>query len=309
MSSAIKNCNRCKGAFVFTDVEIVCGSCGVVSDEKIVDCSADYENIGMEINSGRTGPPANPMYHNGIASEISQTGRDASGRNLRGENKSMMNRLITWDKRGKSSGTKTRNISNLEITRIAEVLSISEQTKQRGAEIFRMCEGFKMLRGRSAKVFSAACLYAACRESGLSKTLTDFSKVGFFRRQDLAAYYRLIVRVCDIKTKVVSPISYVSRIASNVDPPLSVSIQKNAIKLLEKLNDSKAGKDPIAFAAAALYHVCQSKNLRHTQRVMGMAAGVTEVTIRNRINDIRKELCIGENLKVKNNLDEKPIGA
>ena len=239
MNDNTKNCNRCKGAFVFTDIEIVCGKCGIVADEKIVDTSVDYDSIGIEINSGRTGPPVNPMYHNGIASEISQTGRDSSGRKLWGENKSMMNRLITWDKRGKSSGTKTRNIANLEITRIAEVLSISEQTKQRGAEIFRMCEGFKMLRGRSAKVFSAACLYAACRESGLSKTLTDFSKVGFMRRQDLAAYYRLIIQVCNIKPKVVSPISYISRIASNVDPPISVAIQKRAIKLLEKLNDSR----------------------------------------------------------------------
>ena len=299
MSRTAKNCNRCKGTFVFTDVEIVCGNCGVVSDEKIVNRSADFENLGMEVNGGRTGPPANPMYHNGISSEISQTGRDSSGRKLWGENKNMMNRLITWDKRAKSSGTKTRNISNLEITRIAEVLSIPEQTKQRGAEIFRMCEGFKMLRGRSAKVFSAACLYAACRESGLSKNLTDFSKVGFFRRQDMASYYRLIVRVCEIKPMIVSPISYVSRIASNVEPPLSVAMQKHAIKLLEKLNDSKAGKDPIAFAAAALYHVCQSKNLKHTQRVMAVAAGVTEVTIRNRISDIRNDICIEEKSKIE----------
>ena len=101
--------------------------------------------------------------------------------------------------------------------------------------------------------------------------------------------WQLIIQVCNIKPKVVSPISYISRIASNVDPPISVAIQKHAIKLLEKLNDSRAGKDPIAFAAAALYYVCQLKNLKHTQNVLGMAAGVTEVTIRNRINDIKKE--------------------
>ena len=289
MNDSIKNCNRCKGAFVFTDVEIVCGNCGVVSDEKIVDRSVDFDSIGIEINGGRTGPPVNPMYHNGIASEISQTGRDASGRKLRGENKSMMKRIIVWDKRGKNSGAKTQIMVNLEITRIAEVLCIPEQTKQRGAEIFRMCEKLKMLSGRSSKVFSAACLYAACRENGLTKTLTDFSKVGFIRRHDLGGYYRLILQVCDIQSKVVSPILYVSRIASNVDPPLSVAIQKHAIKLLEELNNSKAGKDPIAFAAAALYYVCQLKNLKHTQRLLAIAAGVTEATIRNRIRDIKKE--------------------
>lgn len=290
MNDSTKKCNRCKGDLVSTDIEIVCGKCGVVADDKIADNSIDYDNMGIGTNSGRTGQPANPMYKDGIASEISQTGKDASGRKLWGENKSMMNRIIMWDKRGKSKGAKTRNMANLEITRIAEVLCISEQTKQRGAEIFRECEELKMIRGRATKVFSAACLYAACRENGLSKTLRDFTKVGLIRRQDLGAYYRLIIQVCDIKPKVMSPTSYISRIASNANPPLSVVVQKHAIKLLEKLNDSRAGKDPIALAAAALYYVCKLKNMEHTQRILGLAAGISEVTIRNRINDMKEQI-------------------
>jgi transcription initiation factor TFIIB len=87
-----------------------------------------------------------------------------------------------------------------------------------------------------------------------------------------------------------SPTSYISRIASNANPPLSVVVQKHAIKLLEKLNDSRAGKDPIALAAAALYYVCKLKNMEHTQRILGLAAGISEVTIRNRINDMKEQI-------------------
>ena len=30
MNDSTKNCNRCTGAFIFTDIEIVCGKCGIV---------------------------------------------------------------------------------------------------------------------------------------------------------------------------------------------------------------------------------------------------------------------------------------
>ena len=299
MNENAKTCNRCKGKLVFTDDEIVCGKCGVVVEERIPDNTKDYD-VGIRGENGnlnaRCGPPVNKMYKDSLASSISQTGKDVNGKRLHGEARVIMNRIITWDKRGKTNGARTRNMANTEITRIAEVLYIPEQTKQRGAEIFRQCEELKMLRGRTTTVFSAACLYAACREDGLSKTLTDFTDVCFTRRSDISAYYRLIIQICEIKPKVMSPISYISRIATNSSPPLSVTIQKEAMKILEEL-EGKAGKDPIGLAAAALYHCAQLKNLEHTQRVLSMAAGITEVTIRNRINDMRKELYPNEGIR------------
>jgi transcription initiation factor TFIIB len=287
MNDNTKTCNRCKGTIVTTESELVCSRCGIVVIENIVDVSRDYEN--QDGSGGRVGPPTNVMFKETKSSVMGSTGRDASGRRITGANKSMINRISVWDKRGRSNGLRTRNWANKEITRVSEILSIPEQVKQRGAEIFRTCEERKMLRGRTTTVFSAACLYAACRENGLSKTLTDFTEICFTRRSDLSAYYRMIIQVLDIKPKIMSPVSYLSRIASNAVPPLSVSIQKDAIKLLENYKD-QAGKDPVGLAAAALYHCAQRKNLEHTQRVLSMAAGITEVTIRNRINDMKETL-------------------
>jgi transcription initiation factor TFIIB len=220
------------------------------------------------------------------SSVISQTGKDASGRRITGQNKALVNRISVWDKRAKSSGARTRNKANSEITRISEILHIPEQIKQRGAEIYRECEKRKMLTGRKATVFSVACLYVSCRENGISKTLSEFAEASFAKRNDLGAYYRTIVQELDVKTKVMSPTSYLSRIATNAVPPLSVTVQKQAMVLLESYDD-KAGKDPVGLAAAALYYVAKLKNLNHSQRVICMAAGITELTIRNRVDDFR----------------------
>ena len=169
------------------------------------------------------------------------------------------------------------------------MLGISENIKQRGAEIFRECETYKMMRGRTTTVFSAACLYAASREEGTSKTLTDFTNACYARRSDISAYYRLIIKTLDIKPNIMSPVSYISRIGSNTVPPINVKTQQRAVKLLKELN-GKEGKDPVGLAAAALYYCCCLKGWDYTQRTIALAAGITEVTIRNRVKDMLNQL-------------------
>ena len=80
-----EQCNLCKGNLITTDVDFVCSKCGIVIDEKIVDGSRDYEN--KDGSGGRVGPPTNQMWKiTENSSVISQTGKDASGRRITGEN-------------------------------------------------------------------------------------------------------------------------------------------------------------------------------------------------------------------------------
>ena len=53
-----------------------------------------------------------------------------------------------------------------------------------------------------------------------------------------------------------------------------------------------AGKDPMGLAAAALYVSCTLEGEDKTQRDVAEAAGVTEVTIRNRYKGLRSALGI-----------------
>ena len=72
-------------------------------------------------------------------------------------------------------------------------------------------------------------------------------------------------------------------------PPINVTTQQKAIKLIQLL-DNKEGKDPVGLAAAAIYYCCCLKGWDYTQRTIAMAAGITEVTIRNRIKDMMKQI-------------------
>jgi transcription initiation factor TFIIB len=73
---------------------------------------------------------------------------------------------------------------------------------------------------------------------------------------------------------------------------LEQDIQRSAISILNEAESEKitAGKSPSGLAAAALYVACVMNDTKCTQKDIAFAAGVTEVTIRNRYKDLVQEL-------------------
>jgi transcription initiation factor TFIIB len=148
----------------------------------------------------------------------------------------------------------------------------------------------KLVRGRSIQGLVAACIYAACRETGTPRTLDDVAQEINIRRKDVSRCYRLIFRELELKMPVVDPIQNIARIASLVK--LGERTKRKAIVILTKAKKLGivAGKDPMGLAAASLYLACISNGEVRSQKDISIASGVTEVTIRNRCTGLRKML-------------------
>jgi transcription initiation factor TFIIB len=86
------------------------------------------------------------------------------------------------------------------------------------------------------------------------------------------------------------PRTYVSRIAERTG--ISGQAQGIAVRILREARDKRAvaGKDPMGLAAAALYIACLQNNEKKTQKDIAEAAGVTEVTVRNRYKTLKRQL-------------------
>jgi transcription initiation factor TFIIB len=86
------------------------------------------------------------------------------------------------------------------------------------------------------------------------------------------------------------PIRCIPKIGSKIG--IDEKTQQIAIDLIHKAEKKKivAGKDPMGLAAAAIYIACVLNYGRRTQKEIAEAAGVTEVTVRNRYKGLRKEL-------------------
>jgi transcription initiation factor TFIIB len=86
---------------------------------------------------------------------------------------------------------------------------------------------------------------------------------------------------------VADPVHSIPKIASKI--AINEKTQQTAIKLLHNAEEKKiiAGKDPQGMAAAAIYIACVIEGEKKTQKEIAEAAGVTEVTVRNRYKGLR----------------------
>jgi len=73
---------------------------------------------------------------------------------------------------------------------------------------------------------------------------------------------------------------------------LTEKTKRHALDIMEKVteNEISAGKDPMGLAATVLYMSCIKTGENITQKEISNAAGVTEVTLRNRFKDIKNQL-------------------
>ena len=147
-----------------------------------------------------------------------------------------------------------------------------------------------LVRGRSISALIAASLYAACRDTSTPRTLKDLAAISNIKKKDIARCYRLLIREMDLRMPVVDPTRCISRIASKAD--LSEKTKRKALSILKNAEEARtsAGKDPMGLAAAALYVACVMLNENKTQKDVAEAAGVTEVTIRNRYKGLKASL-------------------
>ena len=279
-------CPRCKGKLVDAESEVVCTKCGMVVHEKMVDITNEYD--GFEHKNSRTGPPISKLFSD--ATVINPINKDASCKKLTGQMKTTMDRLRTWNSRSQNSTTQSRNYNKAftDLNKLCDKMNLPNSVKERSAEIYTDAIDRKLIRGRTITVMVASCLYAAIRESLTPRTLNDIAVYANHNKKDISANYRLVATELNLKMPIPDSVGYVPRIASLLDPPANQVVQRYAIKLLNMAKEKmiSQGKDPIGFAASALYVASVVQGYDTTQRSISVAAGITEVTIRNRYKDL-----------------------
>lgn len=293
-----ENCTRCKGMLVTDGVtgERFCRTCGYVIDEQIDEIGPERNMTKDDgVDKTRVGVPTSLAIHDmGLSTTIGNVNRDATGKPLSSQAKHEMKRLRTWDTRSQMNAQADRNLryAFIQLDKLKDKLTLSNAIVEKAAYIYRKALSKSLVRGRSIEGVLAASVYAACRDVETPRTLGDVSSAINIKRKDLSKNYRLLVNELDLKMPVVSSVTCISKIANKVG--LNEKIKRQALDILRVANERRltAGKDPMGMAASALYIACVAQNADVSQKDVAMAAGVTEVTIRNRYKDLKKSLKI-----------------
>ena len=149
--------------------------------------------------------------------------------------------------------------------------------------------------GRPSDVLRAAAVYASCRLLGVPKTLKDVSAATGVRACDIAREYRRMLLDEDLRVRPPDPLAFVPDIARKAG--LEPTVERRAVEIISTLKEARAfaGRAPTVFAAASLYvaytelHPIRAEG-QQTQKGIGDAAGVTEVSVRNLSHAIRSSL-------------------
>ncbi|HEY0090684.1 MAG TPA: transcription initiation factor IIB, partial [Candidatus Lokiarchaeia archaeon] len=195
------------------------------------------------------------------------------------------NSRMTWDKRNML-------IATTELKRIGSNLNLPDHIKKAAIRLYKEAFRKKLLRGRSINGMVAACLYFACREKKIPRTLQEILEDTSVSSKNVRRCYRTLIRELNLKVPSTDPISLVPRYIAELK--LDTYIEKETIKILQNFitKFSTSGKDPKGLCAGALYLVCKTRNKRISQKEVSNIIGVTEVTLRSRYKELINKLKI-----------------
>ena len=297
-------CSICKrNDKIVTDPEsgeIICGNCGMVISDKVEDTSHLERQIfrGGQIDDtrARTGAPTSLARHDmGLATVIGRDNRDASGQKIDPSISSAMQRLRMWDFRVQQNNTPSdrnlRTAFNL-LNTLKDKLGLSDTIVEKIAYIYRKAQERGFVRGRSISAVLAAAVYIAYRDLEVPKTMKDIAAASNVKRKNIARVYRQLILELNYKVPNPDPVKCIAKLANTAN--LSEKTKRQAFNIIKEVteNEMSAGKDPMGVAATVLYISCIKTGENVSQKDISNAAGITDVTLRNRFRDLKNQIAV-----------------
>ena len=277
--------------------EIICGNCGIVISEKIIDQGPEWRafNTLERDKRSRVGSPISYTIHDkGLSTMIDWHDKDIYGKKLPPKTRAQVYRMRKWQIRTRVHSSIARNLAQAmtELDRLSSQLDIPKGVKETSAVMYRRAIERRLIRGRSIEAMIAAAVYAACRLRKVPRTLDELVKYTRVNKKDLGRAYRLMIQRLGIQIPTSNAKDFISRFCADLE--LSGRVQKKACELIDQATAKAitAGKDPTGLAAASIYITGILEGERRTQRRIAEVAHVTEVTIRNRYKELIKKLRI-----------------
>ncbi|MBC8224495.1 transcription initiation factor IIB [Candidatus Bathyarchaeota archaeon] len=286
------SCDVCDGTERIHDEvngEIVCARCGLVRTDEVFNHGPEWRAFTPSESAKRERATPTPYsaFEGGMFTRFRE-GRDANGTKLNPEQLQKWRRLRRFDLRTKSDDNKIRNLNQatVEVERYTDRLHLPRGIKDTALFIYRKALKEDLIRGRTISDFVAAAVYAACRGSNVPRSLSNVSEASGRSVKDISRTYRLLVRSLKLRMPVDNPMKFVPRIAGSLN--IDVETERKTIESLRRAGERKLliGKDPRSMATAALYMACKSNKRKMTQKKLADAAGISTVSLRNRLREL-----------------------
>ncbi len=302
-------CGECGGRLELDEAHAIlwCTTCGLTND-MFLDTTEPFktDDDGTVIHGSHGGPPTAagnapaPTY-------MGRGSRDAKGSRLSSDpaSRARLWRIRRIANQGATLPERQRSAMTRTINDIGSRLGISARVRDRAVQLGRK-NGFDS-RGKSLNVVSSALLLIATKEVGAGLRAADFSAVvnvwkhgkptkrpgrGSVENQ-IAREARKLGRTLGVNART-TPEQFVPRIANQLG--LDHEATAKALALMRRA-PAPPGHSPVVAAAGSVYAAALILGTKRSQKAVGMAAGVSEVSVRNAVvrmcrasDEVRREI-------------------
>jgi transcription initiation factor TFIIB len=279
--------------------EVICIDCGTVISDKPLESFSEwqtftYNDLYSTDKGGRGMPISLTIHDQGLSTNIGKENKDFTGEMIFDSSMlSILQRIRTWDYRTQTKNSKgiSRKIAFGQLDRLKQKLVLPDSVVEKAAYIYRKVQQKEITVGRTTTGALAACVYIACREAAIPRTSNEVAEVSNIRRKEMWNAYIAIVLELNLKVPLIDPVRCLVKLANKTH--VDEKIKRYAIDCLKQVTDSNisAGKDPMSIAATVLYLAClHYGNENKTQKYFAEAANISDVTIRNRRQELQDKI-------------------
>ena len=242
--------------------DTICSECGLVLDARSIQETIEWRTFTDDNNDkdpNRVGKAENQLlsYANLITHISNPKSSDVSKGNV-----------LPMKRLHDSDGVLIRRLGM--IADMADRLGLIQIIQHRASEIYKDVEEHKTCRGRKLDAVLAACLFIACRESKLSRTLKEFTTVSNgLKEKEINKVVDLIRKRLEVQMGAVQAGEYVRRFCSYL------GMNTNTVKAVHE-----------AVVRAIIYMITQLSVDKKSLKDISIAAEVAQGTIKKSYKDL-----------------------
>ncbi|ODV88844.1 hypothetical protein CANCADRAFT_57929 [Tortispora caseinolytica NRRL Y-17796] len=278
----------------FSDGDLICGNCGLVLGDKIVDTRSEWRTFANDDQGGddpsRVGDAANPLLNGSQLDTTISLGQPGSslGRDLgRIQSKSVN------DKKDLALVSAFTKISSM-----SEAYQLPKVVQDAAKEIYKIVADDRQLKGKSQESIMAAAIFLACRLSGVERT---FKEIWYLTNVPKKKIYKVVHIIETILKKdggrlastmagseanrsgvvqTTNAGNLIGRYCSHLG--LSSTITNAAEYIVDRVKEegTLAGRSPISIAAAAIYMASALFGNAVSASAIADISGVSDGTIK-----------------------------
>lgn len=287
----------------FGSGDLVCGSCGLVLGDRIVDTRSEWRTFANDEGDdpSRVGAASDPLLEGIEQLDTLISFRDG-GTGIARE-------LQRAASRSQSSRSERNLLTAFrDIGSWCDQFSLPKTISDIAKQLYKRSDEEKLLRGKPLEAVIAACIFIACRQAHVPRTFREICNLTHVSKKSLGQCYKALEQAFNLSPGATAqvnangsnpstgPENLLVRYCNHLDLPANVQSICGDIIVAARQHGVADGRSPVSIAGGAIYFTCHLLGKPKSSRDISVVAGVSEGTIKlvYRLYYLEKEKLVKE---------------